>query len=258
VCPSAGDDTELFEAVESMYFLSEEDRRLRNLASALPKHLASYLQAWIGDGQYGSVFDNVEDTLTFSHFQTFDFHGMDEIYPQVLEPLLFYIFQRISQVVYDPELLVVPKQLWADEVWKFLANDTARQYLIAAGKTWRKHNGGIGLITQSAADLQNAGILELANEICPKKLLLANPGANLAAYQQLFKLNDREVELFAGLIPKQQFLEKTATRSKVLNVHLDPQALALYANSPRENVARQAAIATHALDEGLRRLAAAR
>jgi type IV secretory pathway VirB4 component len=155
-------------------------------------------------------------------------------------------------------LLVVPKQLWADEVWKFLANDTARQYLIAAGKTWRKHNGGIGLITQSAADLQNAGILELANEICPKKLLLANPGANLAAYQQLFKLNDREVELFAGLIPKQQFLEKTATRSKVLNVHLDPQALALYANSPRENVARQAAIATHALDEGLRRLAAAR
>ena len=120
----------------------------------LPPHLAPYLRPWIADGQYGSVFDNAEDTLTFSHFQTFDFQGMDELYPQVLEPLLFYIFQRISQVVYDPALLSVSKQLWADEVWRFLANDTARQYLIAAGKTWRKHNGGIGLITQSAADLR--------------------------------------------------------------------------------------------------------
>jgi hypothetical protein len=63
---------------------------------------------------------------------------MDELYSQVLQPLLFYIFQRISQVVYDPTLLSVYKQLWADEVWRFLANDTARQYLVSAGKTWRK------------------------------------------------------------------------------------------------------------------------
>jgi type IV secretion/conjugal transfer VirB4 family ATPase len=230
--PSAADDTELFEAVESMYVLPEAQRRLANLALGLPKRLAAYLAAWIGAGQYGSIFDNLHDTLTLSHFQTFDFQSSNELYPQVMEPLLFYIFQRISQVVYDPELALVPKQLWADEVWRFLSNDTARQYLISAGKTWRKRYGGIGLITQSAADLQNAGILALANEVCPKKLLLASPGADLATYQQLFKLNDREVELFAGLIPKRQFLEKTATRSKVLNVFLDRTALTVYGNSP--------------------------
>jgi type IV secretory pathway VirB4 component len=176
---------ELFEGIESLYVLPEKQRTLRNLVYGLPPHLVPCLRPWIAEGQYGSVFDNPEDTLTFSNFQAFDFQGMDELYPQVLKPLLFYIFQRISQVVYDPALLRVSKQLWADEVWRFLANDTARQYLVAAGKTWRKHNGGIGLITQSAADLQNAGVLDLVNEIRPTKILLANPGADLAAYQRM-------------------------------------------------------------------------
>ena len=100
--PSADDDRELFEGIESLYVLPEEQRTLRNLVYGLPPHLAPVLRPWIAEGRYASVFDNSRDTLTFSHFQAFDFQGMDELYPQVLEPLLFYIFQRISQVVYDP------------------------------------------------------------------------------------------------------------------------------------------------------------
>lgn len=52
-------------------------------------------------------------------------------------------------------------------------------------------------------------MLDLVNEICPTKILLANPGADLAAYQRMFRLNEREGELFASLIPKRQFLVKT-------------------------------------------------
>lgn len=254
--PSATDDRELYEAVESMYVLDSEARTLRNLVVGLPPHLAPFFQAWVRGGQYGSVFDNDEDTLTFAEFQTFDFQGLDELYPQVLEPLLFYVFQRISQIVYDPTLLSVYKQLWADEVWRFLANNTARQYLLSAGKTWRKHNGGIGLITQSAADLQSAGVLELVNEICPAKILLANPGADHAAYQRMFHLNDREVELFAGLRPKGQFLLKTEQRAKVLSVDLDPSAYWQYTNSPYDNELRDAAFAEHGFEKGLAVLAA--
>ena len=254
--PSAIDDRELYDAVESMYVLDSESRSIRNLVSGLPPHLAPFFQACVRGGQYGSVFDNDEDTLTFSEFQTFDFQGLDELYPQVLQPLLFYIFQRISQVVYDPALVSVYKQLWADEVWRFLANDTARLYLISAGKTWRKHNGGIGLITQSAADLQNAGVLDLVNEICPTKILLANPGADHAAYQRMFHLNDREVELFAGLRPKGQFLLKTDQRAKVLNVDLDPTAYWQYTNSPYDNERRDTAFAEHGFEKGLAILAA--
>lgn len=254
--PTAADDRELNDAIEGLYILDREHRTLGNFAIGLPPHMTPYLHAWVGGGQYGSVFDNVEDTLTFSHFQTFDFQGMDELYPKVLEPLLFYLFQRISQVVYDPALIHSYKQLWADEVWRFLANDTARQYLVAAGKTWRKHNGGIGLVTQSMADLQNAGILDLVNEICPTKILLANPGADHAAYQRMFHLNDREVELFAGLLPKRQFLVKTQARAKVLNLDLDPRAYWEYTNSPYDNERRRAAIEQHGFEEGIQVLAA--
>ncbi|MGI9070436.1 MAG: VirB4 family type IV secretion system protein [Bryobacteraceae bacterium] len=254
--PSAEDDRELFDAIDGMYVLGTKYRTLSNLTLGLPPHMAPYLHAWIGQGQYGSVFDNSEDTLAFSHFQTFDFQGVDEVYPKVLEPLLFYIFQRISQVVYDPALLPVYKQLWADEVWRFLANDTARQYLVSAGKTWRKHNGGIGLITQSAADLENAGVLDLINEICPTKILLANPGADYATYQRLFHLNEKEVELFSALIPKRQLLMKTDQRSKVLNVDLDQRAYWEYTNSPYDNERREAAIAEYGVEKGLEVLAA--
>ena len=38
----------------------------------------------------------------------------------MMQPLLFYILQRISAVVYDPALRTTPKQLFADECWKFL------------------------------------------------------------------------------------------------------------------------------------------
>jgi type IV secretion system protein VirB4 len=254
--PNAEDNRELFDSIEGLYILDAGMRTLDQLARSLPPKMTPYLQPWIGRGQYGSIFDNHEDSLTFSHFQTFDFQGMDELYPQVLQPLLFYIFQRISQIVYDPALAIQPKQLWADEVWRFLANDRARAYLVSAGKTWRKHNGGIALITQSAADLELAGILDLVNEICPMKLLLANPGADLASYAEMFKLNERELERFAALIPKRQFLLKTPTRSAVLNVELDSAAYWTYTNSPFDNARRDAAFAAHGQAEGLQVLAA--
>ncbi len=254
--PNAEDNRELFDSIEGLYILDAGMRTLDQLARSLPPKMTPYLQPWIGRGQYGSIFDNHEDSLTFSHFQTFDFQGMDELYPQVLQPLLFYIFQRISQIVYDPALSIQPKQLWADEVWRFLANDRARAYLVSAGKTWRKHNGGIALITQSAADLELAGVLDLVNEICPMKLLLANPGADLASYAEMFKLNERELERFAALIPKRQFLLKTPTRSAVLNVELDSAAYWTYTNSPFDNARRDAAIAAHGQTKGLQVLAA--
>ena len=251
---TAADDRELFDVTESMYLLAPADRTLTSFAAGLPPLLKPYMHAWTKGGQYGHVFDNVADELTFAHFQTFDFSGIEK-YPQVLQPLLFYIFGRISAVVYDPALRTVPKQLFADEVWKFLANTTAREYLLSAGKTWRKHNGGIALLTQSLADLQTAGILDLVNEVCPTKMLLASPGADLASYREAFKLNDKELSLYAGLIPKRQFLLKTDQRSKVLNVDLDRRALAEYANSPYENARREAAIASHGYEQGMTVLA---
>ena len=83
-----------------------------------------------------------------------------------------------------------------------LSNETARAYLVAAGGTFRKHNAGIVLVTQSFDDLRSTGILEPVLEVCPTRILLAHPAPDLAETARIFRLNEKETELYAGLIPE--------------------------------------------------------
>jgi type IV secretory pathway VirB4 component len=234
--PTAEDDRQIWRAIKTANRLSE---------LKLPEHLMLALHQWVEGGQYGDWFDNVEDELSIARFQCFDFAGMD-LFPQVVDPLFFYIFNRISQIVYDPKNLGSFKQLWADECWKLVGqHEQAKQFFLAAGLTWRKHNGGIGLVTQSAHSLAQAGMLDLVNEICPTKILLANPGADLEFYSRLFKFNSKETEIFAGLQRKRQALLKSDKHSKVIEICVEPEASLYYANDPNNNQKRDALIAQY-------------
>ncbi len=73
-----GDDEKaLFAAIERTYKLPAEIRTLTNFASILGP-LGERLQRWTGKGQFGYLFDNAEDTLTFARFQTFNFDGWSD------------------------------------------------------------------------------------------------------------------------------------------------------------------------------------
>jgi type IV secretory pathway VirB4 component len=65
--------------------------------------IASRLAKWTRGGQFGFLFDNAEDTISFSRFQCFDFQRMSQ-YPELLEPLLFYILHRANAVISDREI----------------------------------------------------------------------------------------------------------------------------------------------------------
>jgi hypothetical protein len=69
--------------------------------------LKERLHRWTRGGQYGFLFDNAEDTLSFKSFQTFNFHGWNDA-PEVLEPLLFYVLHRASNEITDPKNLDTP------------------------------------------------------------------------------------------------------------------------------------------------------
>ena len=83
------DEKALFAAIERAYKLPAEIRTLTNFASILGP-LGERLHRWTQAGQFGHLFDNPQDTLTFSRFQTFNFDGWSD-YPDILEPLLFYV-----------------------------------------------------------------------------------------------------------------------------------------------------------------------
>jgi type IV secretion system protein VirB4 len=198
----------------------------------LPTELKDALYNWT-EGRYAHLFNNRRDEIALADFQTIDFQGVRK---QVMGPVFLYIFHLISLVVYEPTNLSRMKQVWADEPWKFVRDiPSAQDHLIEAGKTFRKHNGGLGLTTQSALDYKG-GFLECMNEICPTKILLANPGANKAFYQQAFDLNERKVELLAALRPKEQFLLDTPTRAAVLSFIPTQEELDKFSNDPNSNI----------------------
>ena len=232
-------------------------RTLSVLANTLGHDVAMRLSKWTRGGQFGFLFDNSEDTISFSRFQCFDFQRMSQ-YPELLEPLLFYILHRANAVIADRQISSQFKAFFIDEAWVFLKNPSIQRYVVEALKTWRKHNAAMILSTQSLDELKRSDILDVIVESCATKIFLANPDMDRELYRRQFHLNDNEVELIAGLIPKQQFLIKTPELAKIANLHVDPKSYWLYTNDPYDNKKRKEAFETHGFEKGLEILAGGR
>jgi type IV secretion/conjugal transfer VirB4 family ATPase len=243
-------ERELYLQIENLYVLDPPLRTLGVLANMLPHALSDRLARWTGGGQFGFLFDHPEDTLSFARFQCFDFQRMAQ-YPEVLEPLLFYVLHRANAVISDRQISSVFKAFFIDEAWVFLRNPSIQRYVVEALKTWRKHNAAMILSTQSLDDLRKSDILDVILESCATKIFLANPGMDRDLYRQKFHLNETEVELIAGLVPKQQFLIKTPELAKVANLHVDAKSYWLYTNDPYDNRKRNDAFEKYGFEKGL-------
>jgi type IV secretion/conjugal transfer VirB4 family ATPase len=244
------DERELFTQISSLYHLDPPQRRLGTLLHILPKHLEPHLRRWTADGQYGDVFDNAEDSLTFATFQTFDFAGMAE-FPQVIEPLWFYVLHRTDSEITDPAALSTFKTCVFDEAWLFVRNATVKQYIVEAMKTWRKSNAAMILATQSVGDLSENGILQTVVENCANLIFLANPRLDRHQYAEFFKLNETELDLIAGLIPKQEMLIKRPDLSKVVELNVSAKDYWLFTNNAVDNDVKRRAFEKLGLERGL-------
>jgi len=247
------EERKLWDAIERTYVLEPEQRTISNFSNIVGE-LKERLHRWTEKGQYGFVFDNVEDTLTFSSFQTFNFGGWGDA-PEVLEPLLFYILHRASNEIANPEKLATFKIFLLDEAWLFVKNETIRNYIVQAQKTWRKHNAAMVLATQSLKELEESGMLQIVSESCPTKIFLANPEMNRDLYREAFHLNDTELELIAGLVPPGQMLVRKAQTSKKVHLNVDSVSHWTATNNARDNLVKRDYFARFGIAEGLRQLA---
>jgi type IV secretion system protein VirB4 len=99
------DDDVIHKAVQDIYLLDQANRRLSNLF--LPKKLDRYLSKWVGKGIYNAVFDNIEDSLSLSRLQCFDFQGVNnEQYADLIEPLMVWLLRRINDVLYGSAQII--------------------------------------------------------------------------------------------------------------------------------------------------------
>jgi type IV secretion system protein TrbE len=242
------DEKALFASIERAYKLPADIRTLTNFASILGP-LGERLHRWTQAGQFGHLFDNVEDTLTFSRFQTFNFDGWSD-YTDVLEPLLFYVLQRASSEIEKPANAATFKVFVIDEAWIFLRNKTIRDWITRAERTWRKKNAAMVLATQSLVELAASDMLHIVNESCPTKIFLANPNIDRKLYSDIFQLNDTQLELLESLVPKRELLLIQPSGTK------DALTYWIATNNSRDNLRKVDYFARFGPERGLLRLAA--
>ena len=247
------EERKLWAAIENMYVIEPGQRTISTFASIIGG-LQERLHRWTQGGQYGFLFDNAEDNLSFSRFQTFNFHGWSDA-PEVLQPLLFYVLHRASNEIADPAQLATFKMFLLDEAWLFIKNETIRSYVVQAQKTWRKHNAAMILATQSIKELEESGMLEIVAESCPTKIFLANPEMNRDIYREAFHLNDTEIGLIGNLIPPGQMLIRKAQSSKKVQLNVDSVSYWIATNNARDNLKKRDYFARFGIAEGVRRLA---
>jgi len=252
------DEKALYTAIERAWKLPAPIRTLTNVASILGP-LGERLHRWTqfgsqGAGQFGHLFDNVEDTLSFSRFQTFNFDGWSE-YPDVLEPLLFYVLQRASSEIEKAANTATFKMFVIDEAWMFLKNQTIRDWIVKAEKTWRKKNAAMILATQSVVELAASDLLHIVNESCPTKIFLANPNIDRRLYSEIFQLNDTHLELLESLVPKREMLLIQPRGTKKLVLDVDAVTYWTATNNARDNLRRMDYFARFGPEQGLLRLA---
>lgn len=250
---SEREDREVYEAIENLYVLDHSQRRLFMLANLLPRTLSHRLSPWIERGRYGELFDHLEDTLSVQPFQVFDFEAM-RAYPDLLEPLLFYVLHRVNVAIDGRAGLTLCVM---DEAWRLIQHPTLRGYVEDALKTWRKRNAAMLLATQTIDDFASADLLRTVIEGCPTKLLLANPALDRAQYRELFQLNTTQLDLLTDLMPRRQVLLKRPDLAKVLTLNVDPHSYWLYTNTPTDNEQLTAASHAHGFEAALDQLASA-
>jgi type IV secretion system protein VirB4 len=247
------DDDVIHRAVQDMYLLDRENRRLSNLF--LPKKLDRYLSKWVGSGVYHAVFDNVEDSLSLSRVQCFDFQGVNNAhYADLIEPLMVWLLRRINDVLYNPANLGVPKHILIEEIFSSMKNKQLLEAALGSIKTVRKNLGGVTMIGQSAEDLgENADTIVNS---CTSFLFLKDATFNRKRYAELFKLNEQQIALFESLQDREALYVRRDGLTKVIKLNLDSRSYATFSTKPKDRVRRSRLIERYGLAEGIARFAA--
>ena len=246
------DDDVIHKAVRDMYLLDAENRRLSNLF--LPKKLDRYLSKWVGNGVYHAVFDNVEDGLSLSRLQCFDFQGVNnEQYADLIEPVMVWLLRRTNDVLYNPANLGVPKHILIEEIFSSMKNRQSLEGALAAIKTVRKNLGGVTMIGQSAEDL--GGNADSIVNSCTSFLFLKDATFNRKRYAELFKMNEQQLALFESLQDREGLYMRRDGLTKVVRLNLDRRSYAIFSTKPKDRVRRSKLIARYGLAEGITRFA---
>ncbi len=229
-------------AVDAAYANDPSLRRLVHFRELLagsrrpePGDLAGRLDAWIGTGEHGWLFDNPEDKLDMSaRTLGFDMTVLLET-PKLRTPVMMYLFHRIEE-----RLDGQPTMILIDEGWKALDDEVFAARIRDWLKTLRKRNALVGFATQSARDALDSRISTALVEQTATMIFMPNARARAEDYCEGFGLTEHELELIRTLPAHSRcFLIRQPDASVVVRLDLSDMPEVLTVLSGRESIVRK-------------------
>lgn len=202
-----------------------EQRTMTGLMMFMPDPLLKEaLKPYTIEGPYGRFLDADHDTLSYGRWQFFEMGELIESYAHAVMPVLTFLFHRLEE-----RFTGVPTFIPIDEGWLFLDHPVFGPKLRTWLKTLRKQKVYVIFATQNPADVAKSKIFDAIRESCFTRIFLPNPDAlepSVAEFYRLFGLNDRQLEIIAGAIPKRQYYYVSPLGNRLFDLNLGPLALA--------------------------------
>lgn len=186
------------------------------------------------DGSMGYLLDADQDGLSLSDFTTFEIEELMNLGDKFALPVLLYLFRRIER-----SLQSQPSAIILDEAWLMLSHQVFRAKIREWLKVLRKANCLVLMATQSLSDAANSGILDVIVESTATKIFLPNVYARDDDTAELYRrmgLNQRQIEILATAIPKQQYYYVSENGRRLYDLALGPLALSFVGASDKDSV----------------------
>lgn len=193
------------------------------------------LKQYTIDGSMGYLLDAEKDGLEFSDFTTFEIEELMNLGEKYALPVLLYLFRRIEK-----SLTGQPAVIILDEAWLMLGHPVFREKIREWLKVLRKANCLVLMATQSLSDAKNSGILDVIAESTATKIFLPNVFARDEETAELYKrlgLNERQIEILATAVPKQQYYYVSENGRRLYDLALGKFALAFVGSTDKESIA---------------------
>lgn len=218
---TADEDSRLTMAIDTVFGMRPEMRRLGMLSQCLPNVSANSLQArlsrWIGEGDLAWVLDNPQDTLSLKDGEIWGFDYSDFIDDAQICPVFTMCLLHIFEGLIDGR----PISLFMEEFWKLLGNPVFSSFVRDKLKTIRKESGFVVMTTQQPDDVLSTELAKTAVQQHVTGIYLPNPNANYEDYVNGFGVSEHEFEIIRALpTDSRAMLIKQESRSAVVRLDL--------------------------------------
>lgn len=179
--------------IDKVYALPSNERSLEVVAKMLKDTpFAALIEPWVGEGEYGAIFDNLEDDIAKYDCLGIDFTIISEK-KSILLPLLAYYLHKIETLLDGKPAIIV-----IEEAWRLLDNMFFAPFLKDFLNRMSAKNAVVIFASESMEDVKESKITSFITAEFSTNLFL--PYADLDEdCKKIFNLTDEEYEMLLGI-----------------------------------------------------------